>query len=147
MIAYLTSHIGGSYKKNGLRVATQLSTENGLLDRLQKRWKDNSKVLIISADPDDIEINDSILNIFAAAFPMSGLSVGQMDICDNRNEKLVDEITRYDVIILSGGHVPTQNRFFERIRVNYSALRLTPKRTELATALWYNGINLPHFVG
>ena len=117
MIAYLTSHIGGSYKKNGSRVATQLSTENGLLDRLQKRWKDNSKVLIISADPDDIEINDSILNIFAAAFPMSGLSVGQMDICDNRNEKLVDEITRYDVIILSGGHVPTQNRFFERIRL------------------------------
>lgn len=26
MIVYLTSHIGGSYKKNGLRVATQLST-------------------------------------------------------------------------------------------------------------------------
>ena len=117
MIAYLTSHIGGSYKKNGTRIPTQLSTENGLLDSLKKHWKDSSKVLIISADADDIKVNDSILNIFAASFPMSGLSISQMYICDNRNEKLVDNISIYDVLILSGGHVPTQNKFFENIRL------------------------------
>ncbi len=65
MIAYLTSHIGGSYKKDGTRIPTQLSTENGLLDSLQKRWKDNSKILIISADADDVERNDSIMKIRA----------------------------------------------------------------------------------
>ena len=117
MIAYLTSHIGGSYKKNGIRVSTQLSTENGLLDSLQKHWKDNSKVLVISADADDIETNDSIMNIFATSFPMSGLSISQMYICDNRNENLVDKISDYDVLILAGGHVPTQNKFFKRIRL------------------------------
>lgn len=117
MIAYLTSHIGGSYKKNGTRIPTQLNTENGFLDSLQKHWKENSKVLIISADADDVEINDSIMNIFAAAFPMSGLSISQMHICDNRNEKLVNEIAGYDVLILAGGHVPTQNKFFERIHL------------------------------
>ena len=117
MIAYLTSHIGGSYKKNGTRIPTQLSTENGLLDRLQKHWKENSKVLIISADAGEIEINDSIRNIFAASFPMSGLSISKMYICDNRNENLVDKISDYDVLILAGGHVPTQNKFFERIRL------------------------------
>lgn len=117
MIAYLTSHIGGSYKKNGTRIPTQLSTENGLLDSLIKHWKDNSKVLIISADADDIEANDSIMNTFAASFPMSGLSISQMYICDNRNEKLVDNISVYDVLILAGGHVPTQNKFFEKIRL------------------------------
>lgn len=115
MIAYLTSSIGGSYKENGIRVPTQLSTENGLLDSLKKHWKDNSKVLIISADAGDIEINDSILNIFKVSFPMSGLPIGQIFICDKRNEKLVDEIADYDVLILAGGHVPTQNKFFERI--------------------------------
>lgn len=36
MIAYLTSHIGGSYKQNGTRIPTQLNTENGLLDSLKK---------------------------------------------------------------------------------------------------------------
>ena len=50
MVVYLTSLIGGSYKKNGIWVPTQLSTENGLLASLQKRWKDIAKVLIISAD-------------------------------------------------------------------------------------------------
>lgn len=35
MIAYLTSQIGGSYKKDGTRIPTQLNTENGLLDSLQ----------------------------------------------------------------------------------------------------------------
>ena len=120
MIAYLTSHIGGSYKKNGTRIPTQLSTENGLLDSLQKHWRDNSKVLVVSADADDIVTNDSIVNIFAASFPMSGLSISQMHICDNRNEKLVDKIFDYDVLILAGGHVPTQNRFFERIRLKES---------------------------
>ena len=115
MIAYLTSHIGGSYKKNGIRIPTQLSTENGLLDSLQKHWKANSKVLIISADADNIEINDSIRNIFAASFPMSGLSIGQMYICDKRNEEILKKIADYDVLILAGGHVPTQNKFFKRI--------------------------------
>ncbi|MDE7477399.1 MAG: Type 1 glutamine amidotransferase-like domain-containing protein [Lachnospiraceae bacterium] len=104
-------------KKNGTRIPTQLSTENGLLDSLQKHWKDNSKDLIISANADTIEINDSIMNIFAASFPMSGLSICQMNICDNRNEKLVDKISDYDVLILAGGHVPTQNKFFERIHL------------------------------
>ena len=117
MIAYLTSHIGGSYKKDGMRIPAQLSTENGLLESLQKHWKDNSKVLIISADADNIEVNDSIRNIFAASFPMSGLSIGQMHICDKRNEKLVEEIADYDVLILAGGHVPTQNKFLKRIHL------------------------------
>ncbi|MDE5780190.1 MAG: dipeptidase E [Lachnospiraceae bacterium] len=100
MIAYLTSNIGGSYKENGTRVPTQLSTENGLLDNLKKHWKDNSKVLIISADAGDIEINDSILNIFKVSFPMSGLPISQILVCDKRNEKLVDEIADFDGILI-----------------------------------------------
>lgn len=116
MIAYLTSSIG-YYKKDGARIPTQLSAENGFLKNLQKHWKDNSNVLIISSDADNIEKNDSILDAFSVSFPMSGCSVRQMDICDRRNEALVDEIARYDVLILAGGHVPTQNKFFEKIRL------------------------------
>lgn len=115
MIVYLTSHIGGSYKKDGTRIPTQLSTENGLLDNLQKHWKDNSNILIISSDADDVERNDSIMNIFAVSFPMSGLSISQIHICDKRNEGLVDNTADYDVLILAGGHVPTQNKFFKKI--------------------------------
>ena len=38
-----------------------------------------------------------------------------MEICDNRNEKLADKIKEMDVVLLAGGHVPTQNNFFHRI--------------------------------
>lgn len=115
MLAYLTSHIGGSCKKDGVRVPARLSEENGLLESLRKNWKSRSNVLIISADADSIETNDSIRNIFAASFPMSGLSIAQMVICDGRNEEIAGRISEYDAVILAGGHVPTQNAFFEKI--------------------------------
>lgn len=117
MICYLTSHIGGSYKVDGRRVPTYLSEENGLLDSLKQRWKENAKVLIMSAAPDDFERNDSVREIFEAAFPMSGLTLGQMDSCDSRNEEVLQNLSEYDVVILSGGYVPTQNAFFKRVQL------------------------------
>lgn len=39
MIVYLTSHIGGSYKIDNERIPTKLTTDNGFLDSLRKRWK------------------------------------------------------------------------------------------------------------
>lgn len=56
-------------------------------------------------------MNDSIMKIFAISFPMSGLSTSQMHMCENRNENLVNKIADHDVLILTGGHVPTQNKF------------------------------------
>lgn len=117
MVTYLTSHIGGHIKKDGERIPTKLFADNGLLVSLQNRWKDNSNVLIISADENDVERNDSIVNTFAKSFPMSGLSINRIIICDKRNMEVINTIDDYDVIILSGGHVPTQNRFFEKIRL------------------------------
>ncbi|MCI9403086.1 MAG: type 1 glutamine amidotransferase-like domain-containing protein [Oscillospiraceae bacterium] len=116
MITFLTSSIG-YFKQDGARIPTRLSTENGFLANLQKHWRDSARVLIISSDPDNIEKNDSIMDVFSAAFPMSGLSIRQLDLCDSRNEALVNEIADCDVVILAGGHVPTQNRFFERLRL------------------------------
>lgn len=118
MIVYLSSYIGGSYKqKDGTRIPAKLSTENGLLDSLQEHWKNKARVLIISSDENDIVKNDGFRDIFAAAFPMSGLSVEEMVICDRRNENIVNRIAEYDAVILAGGHVPTQNKFFRKIQL------------------------------
>lgn len=56
MVAYLTSRLGGYYKKDGIRIPAQLSTENGLLEHLQRHWRGDSKVLIISSDADNEDI-------------------------------------------------------------------------------------------
>lgn len=115
MKVIMTSSIGGSIKENGKRVPAPLFWYNGFLEKLQSEWVNNSKVMIIAGSPDDYEKNDVVCKCFKQSFPMSGLSISYMEICDNRNENLVDIIGEMDVVLLAGGHVPTQNAFFDKI--------------------------------
>lgn len=117
MIIFLTSNLGGQYNVGGQRVATSLNNENGLVNNLKLYWKKDSRVLLIGASPSAFDLNDSIKNILEQSFPMSDLSIEMFDVCDDRNENLVQKISEYDVAILSGGHVPTQNEFFQKIKL------------------------------
>ena len=117
MKVFMTSSIGGAIKENGKRLPAPLFWYNGFLEKLQSEWVDNSKVMIIAASPDDYEKNDAVCECLKQSFPMSGLSVSYMEICDHRNENLVDKIEEMDVILLAGGHVPTQNAFFAKIEL------------------------------
>ena len=131
MKLYLTSAIGGDVKEDGMRKPAPLLPFNGFTHFLKQDWVGNAKVLIISASPAEYERNDSILRCLREAFPMSGLSVSYMDICDDRKENLTDRIGEMDVVLLSGGHVPTQNAFFQKIGLkeklaNYQGIVIAP---------------------
>lgn len=115
--AILTSSLGGSFKVDGKRVPSALLAENGLLDALRETWIDDAKVMMVCGSPDDHEKNDSVCACMREAFPMSGLSVSSFEKCDDRNEELVEKAGEMDVILLAGGHVPTQNRFLKNIRL------------------------------
>lgn len=117
MKAMLTSSLGGSSKVNGMRVPSVLIQHNGLLDNLKSIWKPNANVLIICADPSDYEKNDSVCACLKESLPMSGLSISHIDKCDERNQNTVDDLGSVDVLILAGGHVPTQNRFMKQLRL------------------------------
>lgn len=114
MIAMLTSSLGGSINIDGKWVPTFLLNKNSLIDRIKSIWKSDAKVLIISAGPEEFEKNDSILYCQKEAFNMSGLKTSSFEICDYRNEQIIENISVYDVVLLAGGHVPTQNRFFKK---------------------------------
>ena len=115
MKVIMTSSIGGSIKENGNRIPTQLLGYNGLLEKLQREWVNQAKVLIIAGSPMYFEKNDALCECFKRSFPMSGLSISNMAICDERNESLLEKISEMDVVLLAGGHVPTQNAFFAKI--------------------------------
>ena len=115
MNVILTSHLGGSYRENGKRIPAMLMEDNGLLEKLRSLWPDNARVLMICADPTDYVKNDTVLSCFTQAFPMSGLDYASLEMCDSRNMESAADLSRKDVIILTGGHVPTQNRFFREI--------------------------------
>ena len=115
MTVFLTSHIGGSVKKDGHRIPSSLITDNSLVNNLMRRWPERAKVLFFAANPNDIEKSESYRNAFLHAFPFHGMTIETYAICDCRNEAVAERLPDFNVIILSGGHVPTQNAFFQKI--------------------------------
>ena len=117
MKAMLTSSLGGAIKMNGKRIPDVLIQQNGLLDKLKSIWPQDARVLIVCANPDNHEKNDGVYACLKEALPMSGLSVSYLAQCDDRNPDIIENLPDMDVIILAGGHVPTQNKFMKQLRL------------------------------
>ena len=115
MKVILTSSLGGSMNVDGRRIPIPLMGENGQLDQIKVFWRENSRILLISGTPDDYTRNDAIINCLKESFRMSGLEFSFFEMCDARTEGLVERLSEMDVILLGGGHVPTQNAFMKRI--------------------------------
>lgn len=117
MKAMLTSSLGGAFKVDGVRVPSVLIQQNGLLDRLKSIWIPNARVLIVCGNPVNYEKNDSVCACLKESFPMSGLSISSIEKCDDRNPEMINNLNNIDVLILAGGHVPTQNRFMKQLQL------------------------------
>lgn len=114
MIVFLTSSPSGSlddsHKVDGL------DEMNHFVDNLKKYWKECAKCLVITASPDEYKANDEMTGFFADAFKKAGLFWSEFLLWDGRDEVMSkEEFDTFDVIILGGGHVPTQNHFFKEI--------------------------------
>ena len=115
MTLIITSSLGGASRENGIRVPSVLIEHNGLLNTIRSLWPLDARVLMICASPDDHEENDAVLSCLRKSFPMSGLDYSTFELCDDRDTNIVTDIGQKDVIVLMGGHVPTQNQFFKDI--------------------------------
>ena len=115
MKAILTSSLGGQVKMDGKRLPSKLPETNGLLKSIKAVWKNDSKVMIISGSPEYYDKNDSVLFCLKGAFSLSNLSASEVLMCDERNKEIIERLPEMDVIILAGGHVPTQNSFMKTI--------------------------------
>ncbi len=115
MTAFLTSSPGGSIDNDCTRPCA-FNNDNGFVERLKALWTGRKRLLIIASSPSCYEINDSVNRMLSTAFEKSGLPLECSDTCDDRNPKMsVELINSYDVVLLSGGHVPTESEFFNRI--------------------------------
>ena len=117
MKAILTSLIGGRIKIDGKKVPAKLMEANGLLKTIQLSWKEHSNVLIISGSPVFYGKNDEVVSCLKESFPMSGLSISDFLICDARNKEIINHLPQMDVLILAGGHVPSQNAFMRELQL------------------------------
>ena len=118
MNLFLTSNPGGLIWEDGVSKQGFLDGSNGFVEELRALWQENMRGLVIAAYPDSFEQNDYDAKAFTYAFNLSGLPVEEFDVYDYRRKEMSPkDLAEYDIIILSGGHVPTQNKFFREIHL------------------------------
>lgn len=96
----------------GRWTAAPFDCANGFLNVFRKACRGETDCLILSSDPDNTKMGDEMRTFFTEAFSRSGMSITRVDVCDRRDMQAVDRLCCYGLLILAGGHVPTQNAFF-----------------------------------
>lgn len=96
----------------------EVNPANHFLIELQNSIKKECNAIFVASNPKEFERTDYYLNVTKECFEKSGLSFNQFLALDNRNTNDVEEmIQQADLIVLAGGHVPTQNQFFHEIQL------------------------------
>lgn len=111
MIAFLTS---SPFVCNAPRAI--LNPENGFLENLYRVLPDRPRCLYICSSPDDPDANERFSGDVAEAFADAEIEFSDFTVLDRRNQEDAQLlIWKSDLIVMAGGHVPTQNIFFQEI--------------------------------
>ena len=111
MICFLTSRtdLPGSDHLN-------LNPANGFVERLRRCFPEPCRALEVCSDPNDPGKMDFYAALLRRSFEAEGFSFKSIRTLDGRNRDDAASLVREaNFLILSGGHVPTQNRFFAEI--------------------------------
>lgn len=93
-----------------------LSSANGFLDRIRQALPPTPRALFVCSDPNDHEMTCQFGAETMAAFARARIPFSAYQVLDGENAGDAAElIAQTDFIILAGGHVPTQNAFFQDI--------------------------------
>lgn len=116
MKCMLTSYLDTYEKdKNGNRKAKNFGNQNNILDNIKKYVKKYDNFLFVASDEYNYEATDIYANVTFESFDLT-LPFKHYNILDSRTEKIADKLIRNaDLIFLCGGHLPAQNKFFNRI--------------------------------
>lgn len=94
----------------------ELFVSNRFTDELQQSLPQFIRALFICSDPDGWEQTDYYAGLTKGYFENAGFVFSAWRILDGRSKRQAAEyVGASDLIILAGGHVPTQNRFFLEI--------------------------------
>ena len=93
-----------------------LNPVNGFVDELRQALPGPCRALFVASDPDDPEHTYRFYHDMPGSFAEIGIPFTQADVLIRENQDRCGElIANADVIFLTGGHVPTQNAFFQDI--------------------------------
>ena len=116
MVLFLTSSPCEDNVPEGCDLPCIYFERNEFVANLRKYVAPGGRFLVIAAWPDEYARNDDIACSFAGCFRWHGMDFADVDVLDSRNqERAAELVAASDVILLSGGHVPTENAFFKQI--------------------------------
>ncbi len=111
MICFLTSRTDCP-DSGGLR----LNPANRFAEALLRVLPNPCRALVVCSDPEVPEVTDHYAAIMKKSYENAGLAFASFRTLDGRSEDRAPEMLRdAELLILCGGHVPTQNRFFQKI--------------------------------
>lgn len=97
-----------------------LSNRNQFIARIQAVLPPNPHVVFVCSDPTDHAGTCSFASIATAAFAEAGTHFASYQVLDGTTaHKAYQMIVHSDFLVLCGGHVPTQNAFFRKIRLRH----------------------------
>ena len=95
-----------------------LNPQNEFVERLQAVLPPNPRVLFVCSNPEDRDGTCRFGADAVSAFAMAGMAFSSFHILDGGNQEDAPYlIADSDLIILAGGHVPTQLEFFHQIHL------------------------------
>ena len=111
MTAILTS---SPFVENADRAV--LSNQNGFVDCIRDCLPENCRLLYISATPDRRDLNCRFGADVFSAFSDMGMYFSSYRVLDAHNaDQAAQLVADSDFLVLAGGHLPTQNDFFQQI--------------------------------
>lgn len=92
------------------------SNANGFVDRISECLHPCPRCLYICSSPDRRDLNCRFGGDIFMAFANAGIHFASYHVLDAFNAEQAGElVANSDLIVLAGGHVPTQNAFFREI--------------------------------
>ena len=111
----MTLFITSSPFIDGVAPAT-LSNANGFIDRIRSCLPKHPNVVFVASDPKDRAGTCQFAAITTAAFANAGIAFSGYQVLDGSSvHRAYGMIAHCDLVVLCGGHVPTQNAFFQDI--------------------------------
>lgn len=93
-----------------------LNPANQFVDRMRAALPKHPRCLFVCSNPDSAYLTDKYAGDMDEAFADAGMAFASLTVLDSRNDTHAAElIAQSDLLILAGGHVPTQNEYFEKI--------------------------------
>lgn len=95
-----------------------LNPANGFMQSLTAALPADPVCVYIASSPDNYKANDFYSTLMRESFEASGITFSDYIVLDRRNAAAAPALIRSaQLLILAGGHVPTQNAFFHDLHL------------------------------